>query len=278
MKSQIPNSKSQINPKSQIPILQVKNLEVSFSTSRGIFKAVDGISFAIERGSVFGLVGESGSGKTVTALSILNLIRPPGRIAAGNIAYNGSDILKMERESLRQLRGSKISMVFQEPASALNPVFTAGDQIVETIITHHGFGRHAAIDKALEYLKKVHISEPVKIFHSYPHQLSGGTRQRVMIAMALVNSPSLVILDEPTTALDVTVQAQILELLDGIIRKENLSILFISHDLGVISRMCDSIAVMRSGRIVEYGNKNEMLNNPKDPYTVSLLESVRVLA
>jgi ABC-type dipeptide/oligopeptide/nickel transport system ATPase component len=185
----------------------------------------------------------------------------------------------MKEEELRRLRGSKIAMVFQEPLSSFNPVFTVGNQMCEALLAHaSGIGKERAGETALRYLKKVHMEDPAKAFHSYPHQLSGGTRQRAMIAMALINSPDLVILDEPTTALDVTIQAQILDLLEEIIREENLSILFISHDLGVIARMCDSIAVMRCGRMVEIGDKERVLQSPRDPYTVSLLESVKVLS
>ncbi len=258
-------------------ILEVKNLRVYFNTPTGIMKAVDDVSFNIERGKVFGIVGESGSGKTLTALSILKLISPPGKIAGGNVIFGGRDILKLDEKDLRGIRGSKISMVFQEPASSFNPVFTIGEQIVETIISHQGVDRARAKDIALEYLNRAHIHEANRIFYDYPHQLSGGTKQRAMIAMALVNSPELVILDEPTTALDVTIQAQVLDLLKEIIEKERLSILFISHDFGIVSRMCDQIAVMHKGRIVESGATKNILSRPNEPYTVSLLESVKAL-
>lgn len=259
-------------------ILEVKDLKTYFSAPGGIVKAVDGVSFNIEKGKVFGIVGESGSGKTLTALSILNLISWPGNIESGSIIFNGSDLLKLNEEGLRGIRGSKISMVFQEPASSFNPVFTIGEQIVETIINHRGIESNKARGLALEYLARARIHEAKRIFHDYPHQLSGGTKQRAMIAMALVNSPELVILDEPTTALDVTIQSQILELLKEIIEIEKLSILFISHDFGVISRMCDNVAVMRGGRMIESGITKEVLNDPKDDYTISLLESVKALS
>jgi ABC-type dipeptide/oligopeptide/nickel transport system ATPase component len=273
---------------------------------------VDGVSFNIEKAKVFGIVGGSGSGKTLTALSILKLVSFPGRIVDGQAIFNpstgsglsranehfdpaqcssraksrdevrrginGIDLLKADENSLRGIRGSKISFVFQEPASSFNPVFTIGEQIIESILAHQDIDKTAAKDKTLEYLKKARIDDPVRIFHDYPHQLSGGTKQRAMIAMALVNSPEFLILDEPTTALDVTMQTGVLDMLDDIIRKENLSILFISHDFGVIARMCDAVAVMYKGRIVESGNVKEILNNPKDNYTVSLLESVRALS
>jgi len=259
-------------------ILEVKNLKVVFNTPGGTVTAVDDVSFDIEKGKVFGIVGESGSGKTLTALSILKLISWPGSIACGSVIFNGTDLFKLDEKNLRGIRGSKISIVFQEPDSSFNPVFTIGEQIVETVMSHRDVTGDAAKDIAFEYLKRVHIQEAGRIFNDYPHQLSGGTKQRAMIAMALVNSPDLVILDEPTTALDVTIQAQILDFLKEIIEKEKLSILFISHDFGIISRMCGSVAVMRKGNIVEAGATKEVLNNPRDKYTLSLLESVRALS
>ncbi len=268
-------------------ILEVKDLKVSFKTDGGAVKAVDGVSFEIERNKVFGLVGESGSGKTLTALSILKLIPEGGYIESGNIIFNpahetrggagGVDITKADGEALRRLRGNKISIVFQDPSAALNPVFTVGYQIAESVLAHRNTDKAKAKEMALEYLHKVHIPDPEKIFYDYPHQLSGGTKQRIGIAMALVNSPELLILDEPTTALDVTIQASILDLLDEIIEKEKLSILFISHDFGIIARMCDSVGVMYKGKIVESGDKDSILNDPKEKYTISLLESVKAL-
>ena len=259
-------------------ILEVKDLKVYFDTPAGVVKAVDGVSFNIEKGEVFGIVGESGSGKTLTALSILKLISWPGNIAGGSVMFNGLDILKLDEKNLRGIRGSKISIVFQEPASSFNPVFTIGEQITEAIINHQGVDGDKAKYLALEYLNKVHIHEAERIFYDYPHQLSGGTKQRAMIAMALVNSPELVILDEPTTALDVTIQEQVLDLLQEIIKKEKLSILFISHDFGIVSKMCDHVAVMRKGSIVETGDTKQVLNYPKNGYTVSLLKSVKALS
>lgn len=261
-------------------ILQVKDLKVCF----GQAKAVDGVSFTIEKNRSFGLVGESGSGKTMTALSILRLIPEGGAITSGEVIYTPGcnttprgDLLKMDEEDLRSLRGSKISMVFQDPSAALNPVFTVGHQIVEAVLAHRSMARKAAEGLALEFLKKVHIPDPKKVFHDYPHQLSGGTKQRIVIAMALVNSPELIILDEPTTALDVTIQAQILDLLDEVIEKDKMSTLFISHDFGIIARMCDFIGVMCKGRLIEQGRKNNILNEPREKYTISLLESVKAL-
>jgi len=259
-------------------ILQVSNLKTYFYSPHGVVKAVDGVNFNIEKGNVFGIVGESGSGKTMTALSILKLISYPGKIVEGKVLFNEVDLLNIDEEYLRSLRGSKISMVFQEPASSFNPVFTIGEQIIEAVTVHQRLSRKNAKSLALEYLRKVRIEDAKRVFYDYPHQLSGGTKQRAMLAMALINSPELIVLDEPTTALDVTIQAQILDLLDEIIHKEKLSILFISHDFGVTARMCDNVAVMHEGIIVESGNTKEVLNNPKDPYTVSLLESVRALS
>jgi len=258
-------------------ILEIKDLRAYFHTATGAIKAVDGVSFNVRKGEVFGLVGESGSGKTLTALSVLNLIYPPGEIVSGSILFNETDLLKIDREQLRRIRGSQIAMVFQEPASAFNPVFTIGYQIVESIMAHQGLRAPDAHAVALDFLRKVHIADPERVYHDYPHQLSGGTKQRAMIAMALVNSPEVLILDEPTTALDVTIQAQILDLLKEIIDREKMSVLFISHDFGVIAKMCGRIGVMHKGRIVETGDVSSILSSPKDPYTASLIESVKAL-
>lgn len=258
-------------------ILEVKNLRTYFYASQGIVKAVDDVSFNVEKNSVFGIVGESGSGKTLTALSILGLISYPGKIMGGQVLFSGMDLLRLGVEELRSVRGSKISMVFQEPAHCFNPVFTVGEQIMEAILVHQNISRSKAKELTLNYLEKVRIHEPVRVFYDYPHQLSGGTKQRAMIAMALVNGPEFIILDEPTTALDVTIQSQILDLLKDIIHKEALSILFISHDFGVIARMCDRVAVMRKGGIVECDKTENILNNPKESYTISLIESVKAL-
>jgi ABC-type dipeptide/oligopeptide/nickel transport system ATPase component len=259
-------------------ILQVSNLKTYFYTSQGLAKAVDDVSFDIEKGKVFGIVGESGSGKTLTAMSILKLVSRPGKIVDGKILFNGANLLDMEEEALRKVRGARISMVFQEPDSSFNPVFTIGEQIVEAVLAHQDIGRSKAREIAFEYLSKARITEVRRVFNDYPHQLSGGTKQRAGIAMALVNSPELVILDEPTTALDVTIQAEVLDLLDEIIHKEDLSILFISHDFGVIARMCGRIAVMNKGKIVESGETKSVLASPKERYTISLLESVKALS
>jgi peptide/nickel transport system ATP-binding protein len=241
-------------------------------------RAVDGVSFNIAKGKTFGLVGESGSGKTMTALSILRLIPRPGKIVSGEILFDDMDLLKAGEDELRTIRGSRISVVFQEPASALNPVFTVGDQLIEAVMVHQDAKDKAgARRRTLEYLEKVHINDPVKIFYDYPHQLSGGIKQRVMIAMALINLPELLILDEPTTALDVTIQAGILDLLDEITESGNISALFISHDFGITKRMCDRVAVMYQGRIVEVNDTDNILRDPKHSYTAALLESVKAL-
>lgn len=259
-------------------LLKVDNLKTYFYNSGGIVKAVDGVSFGINKGEVFGIIGQSGSGKTLTALSILRLVTPPAKIAGGSILFNGKNLLKIPEEEIRHVRGSGISMVFQEPSSALNPVFTIGYQLLESVLAHRQVKSSAAKDIAMQALTKVHIKDPAKVFCDYPHQLSGGTKQRIMIAMSIINSPELLVLDEPTTALDVTIQSQILDLLEEIIEKEKLSILFISHDFGVIARMCDHVSVMHKGKIIESGLKDRVLKNPKEPYTASLIESVKALS
>lgn len=259
-------------------ILQVDNLKIYFYPQGGIIKAVNDVSFKIKDNTVFGLVGESGSGKTLTALSVLKLVPYPGKIMGGDILFGGTDLLSMDDKNLCAVRGRRISMVFQEPSSAFNPVFTIGCQITESIFAHQNLTRKKAKETAIEYMEMVRIPQARKIFDDYPHQLSGGTKQRAMIAMAIINKPELLILDEPTTALDVTIQAQILDLLKEIIKEKKLSILFISHDFGVIAKMCDEVGVMRKGRIVEMGSAHNIITNPKEAYTISLLESVRALA
>lgn len=259
-------------------VLEVKNLKTYIHASSGLVKAVDGVNFELRRGEVFGLAGESGSGKTLTALSILRLIAPPGEIVSGGIVFNGEDLTRMDERALRMIRGSKISIVFQEPSSAFNPVFTIGYQISEAIRVHQKLNFSAAKELSLLFLGRVHVADPVRVYHSYPHQLSGGIKQRAMIAMALVNSPELLILDEPTTALDVTIQAQVLGLLEELIDRHRMSALFISHDFGVIARMCDRVGVMCKGKMVEIAGVEAILNSPKDPYTVSLIESVKALS
>ena len=256
-------------------LLWVKDLHTYFYTYDGVVKAVDGIDFFIRKGETLGLVGESGCGKSVTALSILRLIQqPPGQIVKGQILLDGQDLLKLTLEQMRQIRGNRISMIFQEPMTSLNPVFCIGDQIAECIRFHQGFSRREAMDRAIEMLKKVVIPDPEKRVKEYPHQLSGGMRQRVMIAIALSCNPKILIADEPTTALDVTIQAQILDLINNLKQDFSTSVLLITHDLGVIAEMTQSVAVMYAGRIMEYADVVELFTNPKHPYTLGLMDSI----
>ena len=248
-------------------LLEIRNLTVTF----GPFKAVDGIDIAIQEGEFFALVGESGSGKTLTALSVTRLLPPAAKIESGNILFQGKDLLSLPEEALRRLRGKDISYVFQEPATSLNPVLTIGEQIIEAITLHRALPRKEASKEAAAMLEKVAIPAPKVFLKAYPHQLSGGMKQRAMIAMALVSRPTLLIADEPTTALDVTVQAQILELLLSLKREMNLTIFFITHDLGIVSAIADHVAVMQKGKIVEDGKCEAIFSTPKHPYTEMLL-------
>lgn len=256
-------------------LLQVKNLETYFYTDEGTAKAVDGVSYEVEKGKTLGLVGESGCGKSVSTLSIMQLIpNPPGKIVNGEIIFKGKNLLTYTNDQMRSIRGNEISMIFQEPMTSLNPVFTCGDQIAEAIILHQKVSKTEARKRTIDMLKKVGIPAPEQRVDEYPHQLSGGMRQRVMIAMALSCNPSLLIADEPTTALDVTIQAQILELLRDLQREFHMAIIMITHDLGVIAEIADRVAVMYAGRIVEYGSVREIFNNPRHPYTEGLLTSI----
>jgi oligopeptide/dipeptide ABC transporter ATP-binding protein len=260
-------------------ILEVKDLQTSFFTDRGEVKAVDHVSFDLYRGKTVGIVGESGCGKSVTSLSIMRLIpNPPGRIVGGQILYKGQDLLKLDMEQMRKIRGNEISMIFQEPMTSLNPVFTVGNQLVEAIRLHQDLSKSAAIEKAVSMLKLVGIPAPDKRIHDYPHQLSGGMRQRVMIAMALSCNPNILIADEPTTALDVTIQAQILDLLKDLQQKMGMSIMLITHDLGVVAEMADEVVVMYAGKVVERAPVKEIFASPKHPYTQGLLNSIPVLS
>jgi oligopeptide/dipeptide ABC transporter ATP-binding protein len=255
-------------------LLAVSHLTTVFDQPKGPVAAVDDVSFEIRQGETLGLVGESGSGKSVTALSIMRLVQPPGRIAGGRIDFNGRDLLSLSEREMQQVRGAEISLIFQEPMTALNPVFTVGDQIAETL-TVHGRGRRGdAAAAAIGLLEAVRIPDAQSRVRDYPHQLSGGMRQRVLIAMALACRPSLVIADEPTTALDVTIQAQILELLREMKASFNLSLLLITHDLGVIAETADRVAVMYAGRIVEEGPVRAIFREPQHPYTRGLLASI----
>ena len=257
------------------PLLSVRNLRTVFGTAQGEVTAVDDVSFDVAPGEVLGIVGESGSGKSVTALSILGLLpQPPGRVAAGEILFEGRDLLKIPRSELRKLRGSAIGMIFQEPLTSLNPVFTNGDQITETIRVHERIGAAAARARGIEMLAKVGIPSPDRRIDDYPHQLSGGMRQRVMIAMALSCSPKLLLADEPTTALDVTIQAQILDLLRDLRREFGMAIVIITHNMGVIAEFADRVAVMYAGRIAEIGPVRDVIKAAKHPYTEGLMASI----
>lgn len=255
-------------------VLEVKNLKTHFFTEAGLIKAVDGVSFSVPRGKTLGLVGESGCGKSVTAMSIARLITPPGRITGGEILLNGTDLVSLNEREMRKVRGAQISMIFQEPMTALNPVLQVGFQIAEAVLAHENVSKHEAWSRAVEAMRAVAIPDAEHRARDYPHQLSGGMRQRIMIAMALVCRPSVVIADEPTTALDVTIQAQILELLDNLREQYQLSLILISHDLGVIAEVADTVAVMYAGKIVEIGTAAAVFHNPKHPYTEGLLKSV----
>src|SRR5256714_4796828 len=255
-------------------LLQVKNLHTYFQTREGLVCAVDGVSFYLDRGELLGLVGESGCGKSITALSIMRLVAPPGRIVAGEILFEGRDLLKLSNREMRNVRGNDIAMIFQDPMTSLNPVYTVGEQIAEALRLHRKLSRKAAKAAAVEAMREVAIPDPARRADDYPHQLSGGMRQRVMIAMALACDPKLLIADEPTTALDVTIQAQILELLNELRRTRELGVILITHDLGVVAEVADRVAVMYTGRIVEESPVEELFARPKHPYTEGLLRSV----
>jgi len=257
------------------PLLRVHNLRTYFHTGGGVARAVDGVSFDINAGETVGMVGESGCGKSVTALSLLRLVDPPGRIEPDSrIEFEGKDLLSLDEEGIRRIRGNRIAMVFQEPMTALNPVFTIGDQVAEVARVHSDMGRKAAWERAIEMLNLVGIPDPRERAKSYPHQLSGGMRQRVLIAMALVMNPSLLIADEPTTALDVTIQAQILELLADLQQRLGLAVLLITHDLGVVAEVTSRVLVMYGGQIVERAPVRELFRDPRHPYTRGLLEAM----
>ena len=256
-------------------LLEVKDLKTYFYTDSGVAKAVDGVTFSLDKGKTLGIVGESGCGKSVTSLSIMRLVDPAtGRNEGGSIVFDGQDLLTLPEKEMRKLRGNRISMIFQEPMTSLNPVFTIGDQISESLKLHKGLDKKAARDRAIELLELVGIPEAGKRVDEYPHQLSGGMRQRVMIAMALSGDPELLIADEPTTALDVTIQAQILQLLKDLQEKLHMSIIIITHDLGVIAEMADEVAVMYAGDIVEKAPTRALFDDPKHPYTIGLMNSI----
>lgn len=256
-------------------LLEVKNLKTYFYTDDGVAKAVDDVSFYLDKGETLGLVGESGCGKSVSALSIMRLIPdPPGKIVNGEIFFKGTDILKLSEKEMQNIRGNDIGMIFQEPMTSLNPVFTCGDQIEEAVILHQKLSKDKAKEKAIEMLNLVGIPAPEQRYNEYPHQLSGGMRQRIMIAMALSCNPEILIADEPTTALDVTVQAQILELINKLQRELGMGVIMITHDLGVIAEVSTRVAVMYASKVAEYGNVDQIFYNPKHPYTIGLLNSI----
>lgn len=257
-------------------LLQVRELETTFFTDDGAIPAVDHISFSLKEGEILGIVGESGCGKSVTSLSIMGLVpSPPGKITSGEILLDGKDLTKLSQKEMRKIRGQEIAMIFQEPMTSLNPLFTIGNQLTEAILIHHkSWSKKKASARAVEMMKLVGLPRAEELLKEYPHQLSGGMRQRVMIAMALVCDPKILIADEPTTALDVTIQAQILELMKEIQKKSNTSIIFITHDLGVVANVADRVAVMYAGQIVEYGTVEDIFYNPKHPYTWGLLGSM----
>lgn len=259
-------------------LLEIKDEKLSFFTPAGEVKALNGVSFSMNEGEVLGIVGESGSGKSVTAYSIMGLTAYPGKLIGGTIYFNGHQIEKMSEKEMRKIRGNEVSIIFQDPMTSLNPVYTIGNQITEVIRLHTGKSKKEAYDRAKELLELVGINEPTKRLKQYPHELSGGMRQRVMIAIALACEPKLLIADEPTTALDVTIQAQILELMQELRQKLGMSIIMITHDLGVIASMCERIAVMYAGHIVEYGTADEIFYEPKHEYTKGLINSIPKLS
>ncbi|MEM9105341.1 MAG: ABC transporter ATP-binding protein [Pseudomonadota bacterium] len=257
------------------PLLEVSDLQVEFKTRRGIARVLDGINFSLGAGETLGIVGESGCGKSITALSIMGLVpQPPGRIGGGTIMLRGEDLLSVDERRMRAVRGNEISMIFQEPMTSLNPVYSVGNQIAETVIEHEGLSNRDALDRAVEMLRAVKIPAPEQRVREYPHQLSGGMRQRVMIAMALACRPQVLIADEPTTALDVTVQAQVFDLLKELQEDTGTTIILITHDMGAIAEMADRVAVMYAGRIIESGSVADILEDPRHPYTKGLISCV----
>jgi oligopeptide/dipeptide ABC transporter ATP-binding protein len=259
------------------PLLEVKNLKTYFFTEDGVVKAVDGVDFTVNTGEVLGLVGESGCGKSVTSLSIMRLISVPGKVVDGQIFFEGRNVLELSETEMVHMRGNRMSMIFQQPQSSLNPVFTVGDQVAEVLQIHQGMNKEESWEKAVELLRLVGIPDAEKRAKSYPHEISGGQAQRVMIAMALALNPTLLIADEPTTALDVTIQAQILDLMRDLKNRMNTSVILITHDLGVIAEMADRVAVMYAGRIVEQSDVRTLFAKPLHPYTQGLIASIPIL-
>ncbi len=264
--------KQKLNPSGNL--LDVIDLKTYFRTMDGVVKAVDGVDFSLKPGQTLGVVGESGCGKSVTSLSIMRLVDPPGWIAGGQMLFRGRDLAKVSEREMRSIRGDAISMIFQEPMTSLNPVFTVGNQVMEAITEHRKVSKREALEQTVDLFRMVGIPSPERRVKDYPHNMSGGMRQRVMIAMALALQPDLLIADEPTTALDVTIQAQILELIKDLRTKVNTSVLLITHDIGVVAEMADEVVVMYTGKVVEHGTVNQVLKSPKHPYTVGLLNSI----
>jgi oligopeptide/dipeptide ABC transporter ATP-binding protein len=258
-------------------MLEIRGLKTYFFTEDGVVKAVDGMDLTVRRGETLGLVGESGSGKSVSMFSVMRLIGAPGRIVDGEVIFDGQDLVKLPEADMQQLRGNRISMIFQQPLSSLNPVFRVGDQIAEVFEIHEGVSKDEARKRAVEMLRMVGIPDPARRAQAFPHEISGGQAQRIMIAMALATKPELLIADEPTTALDVTIQAQILDLMRGLKQNANTTIIFITHDLGVVAEMADNVAVMYAGQVVEYTDVYTIFQEPKHPYTEGLLASIPVL-
>ena len=256
-------------------VLEVKDLHTYFFNRRGITKAVDGVSFTLREGETLGIVGESGCGKTMTARSLLRIIpRPAARIVSGEVILDGENLVTMSDEEMRQVRGSKIAMIFQDPQTSLNPVFTIGNQVIEALGTHEGGRSRNLFDRAVDALRSVRVAAPERRMHDFPHQMSGGMKQRVLGAIAISSAPRVIIADEPTTALDATIQLQYLRLLKDIQEETGMAIIFITHDFGIVARMCDSVAVMYAGRVVERGDVRQLFNDPSHPYTQALMASV----
>jgi len=256
------------------PLLQVEDLRTYFYTRRGVVKAVDGVSFSVRAGETLGIVGESGSGKTMTAMSLLRLIPPGGKIVSGKVLFEGVDLLKLSDSEMREYRGAKMSMIMQDPMASLNPVYTVGDQVAEPLRQHQHLKGKTLWDKATEALRLLRIPSPRERLQNYPHQMSGGMRQRVVGGIAISCMPKLIIADEPTTALDATIQAQYLALLKDVQRETNVAMVFVSHDFGIVARMCDRVSVMYAGKIIETAGVRELFNNPQHPYTIGLVNSV----
>ena len=255
-------------------LLEVKDLEVKFALRFGDLTAINGVNFSLDRGERLGIVGESGAGKSVTGFAIINLLSKPGYISAGQVVFEGQEIHRLPEEDMRKIRGNRISMIFQDPMMTLNPVLTIKTQMVETVLAHENVGKAEAVDIALDKLKKVHIPSPGKRIHQYPHECSGGMRQRIVVAIALLTNPALIIADEPTTALDVTIQAEIMDLLQELCESDKMGLILITHDLAVVSQVTENIAVMYAGKIVEFGSTQAVIHDPEHPYTRGLIKAL----